>query len=287
MEKYLLQIISYLSNVCLASLNQIFILFGPLLVIGFLLNFSAVLTARMSVRFWGRNIFLYGFAWLGCSVHELSHAFFALIFGHTIKEIVLFKPNNDGESLGHVSHSFNKRSIYQKIGNFLIGIAPLLSGGIVLYLFTLILYHIDVTTIFPFRITTRILTDKLVLMQFASVLRNSFLTVKILLFTSNSVVWWKSGMLLYVLYSVGSSMTLSKSDLKGAFTGFIWFVVFILIFNLLTLWIGSFAAKGAADIAPYLSAFYFLLILSCITNLVFIVVFFFLNLLKNLFIRRS
>ena len=120
MEKYLSQILSYLNHVFQATFSQLFILFGPLLILALFLNLSASLNARLSVRFWGRNLFLYGFGWLGCSVHELSHAFFALIFGHKINEIELFKPNSDGESLGHVSHSYNKRSIYQKTGNFFI-----------------------------------------------------------------------------------------------------------------------------------------------------------------------
>ena len=143
MEIYLNQIGSYLVNVFLESLSQLFVLFGPFLVLGLLLNFSATLSARLSVRFLGRNLFLFGFGWFGCSVHELSHAFFALIFGHKITEIALFEPNKNGESLGHVSHSYNKKSVYQKIGNFFIGIGPLLAGGIMLYLITLILYHTD------------------------------------------------------------------------------------------------------------------------------------------------
>ena len=119
MKIYLTQILNYLLNVLQSTCHQLFILFGPLLVLVVLLHLSAMMTARQSVRFWGRDLFLYGFAWLGCSVHELSHAFFAIIFGHKITEVELFKPDKNGESLGHVSHSYNKKSIYQKTGNFL------------------------------------------------------------------------------------------------------------------------------------------------------------------------
>ena len=137
MEYYFSKLLNYLLDVLQSTFNQLFILFGPLLILLVLLNFSAIFTARISLRFWGRNLFLYGFGWLGCSVHELSHAFFALIFGHKITEIKLFAPSKDGESLGHVSHSYNKKSIYHKIGNFFIGISPLLAGGIVLFFSTL------------------------------------------------------------------------------------------------------------------------------------------------------
>ena len=286
MEIYLNQIGSYLINVFLASLSQLFVLFGPFLIIALLLNFSATLSARLSVRLLGRNLFLYGFAWFGCSVHELSHAFFALIFGHKINEIALFEPNKDGESLGHVSHSYNKKSVYQKIGNFFIGIGPLLAGGIMLFLVTLILYHANITDIFKFRISSRVFANILLFKQLCSVIWDSLITCKNLIFTGQSVVLWKSGLWLYVLYSTGSSMTLSKSDLKGAFSGFVWVVIFILIFNLITLWYGDFGARSLEYIAQYISGFYFLLLLSFTANILFILLFLVLNLLKNLFYKR-
>ena len=286
MELYLNQILRYLIHVLLASSGQLFILFGPLLVLALFLNYSAGLTARLSVRFWGRNIFMYGFVWLGCSVHELSHAFFALIFGHKIKEIELFKPNSDGESIGHVSHSYNKRSIYQKTGNFFIGIGPLLAGGIVLFLATLLIFHIQVTEIFKFRITTALFSDKIIFNQFINSLWSGLQDCIRLVLAGNSINWWKSGLFIYVLYSTGSSMTLSKSDVKGAIAGLIWVVVFVLIFNLLTLWISDFATKGVAGITQYISAFYFLLLLSFLSNLLFILLFLVLNGIKSIFISR-
>ncbi len=284
MEIYINQIIGYLGHVLLASFNLLVVLFGPFLILMLLLNFSANITARLSVRFWGRNIFLFGFGWLGCSVHELSHAFFALIFGHKINEITLFEPNKDGESLGHVSHSYNKKSIYQKIGNFFIGISPLLAGGIVLYLITYILYRVDISQIFSYHLSVKVFGNMLLFKQFCTVIWTSLVSYKNLLFSGNVVVWWKSILMIYVLYSTGSSMTLSKSDVKGAISGFLWLVIFIVLFNLLTLWYNDFGTRILANVVIYISAFYFLLILSFLTNILFIILLFVLNQLKNLFI---
>lgn len=283
MEIYFKQMVGYLIHVFQVTSGQLFVLFGPLIILALFLNFSAILTARLSVRFWGRNLFLYGFGWLGCSVHELSHAFFAIIFGHKIKEIELFKPNSDGESIGHVSHSFNKRSIYQKTGNFFIGIGPLLAGGIVLFVITLILFHIQITEIFKFRITSEIFSDKILFNQFVAALWSGLISCKELVFGGTPIAWWKFVVLVFVLYSTGSSMTLSKSDVKGAVAGFLWVIIFSLIFNLLTLWIGDFAAQAVAKIAQYISGFYFLLMLSFVCNLLFIMLFFVLNILKSIF----
>ena len=285
MENYFSQFLSYLLNVLHAAFNQLFMLFGPLLVLFVLLNLSANLTARMSVRFWGRNLFLYGFAWLGCSVHELSHAFFAIIFGHKITDIELFKPSNDGESLGHVSHSYNKKSIYQKIGNFFIGISPLLLGGIILFLSVILLFRLNVTELSSFRISTHIFTDLTSFKEIGLNIGSSLLTFFHLVFAGAAAVWWKSALLVYILYSTGSSMTLSKSDVGSALSGFIWVIVFFLIFNLVTLWIGNFMIDFLSRINGYISGFYFLLILSLIANLLFSSILILLNLIKNLFVR--
>ena len=232
MENYFHQIIDYLIRVIQSSLNQLLVLFGPLLVLVLILNFSAILTARLSLRFWGRRIFLYGFGWLGCSVHELSHAFFALIFGHKIKEMVLFEPNSKGEALGHVSHTYHKKSIYQKIGNFFIGIGPLLAGGLVLLLINLILFRINITEFSKYRISAETFFNFQIFKQIVVATWSGLLVYKNLVTFGNSEVWWRSALLIYVLYSIGSSMTLSKPDVIGALAGFLWIVVFILTFNL-------------------------------------------------------
>ncbi len=284
MENYLSQILKYLIKVLESTLNQLVILFVPLLILMVLLNLSAGLTAKLSVRFWGRNLFLYGFAWLGCSVHELSHAFFALIFGHKIKEITLFKPNSSGESMGHVSHSYNKKSIYQKTGNFFIGIGPLLAGGFVLFFVTLLLFRFDITEGPAITLNSKIITEISALKQLSVGIWTGLSNFLMLIYHAIALTWWKPALLIYLLYSCGSSMTLSKSDVSGALSGFLWLIVFILIFNLLTLWLGDFATKYLMNIVKYISGFYFILILTLISNLFFSLVLFILNLFKGLFI---
>jgi hypothetical protein len=287
MEIFLSRIWEYIINVAITTLNQLLLLFGLLIVLVLLLSLSATFVARLSVRFWGRNLFLYGFSWLGTSVHELSHAFFALVFGHKITEIVLFEPNKDGASLGHVNHSYNKKSIYNKIGNFFIGIGPVLASGMVLFFATWLIFHYNMSQNAPFRMTTEIFSDFSVLKQNGIALKNGLFTFYNLIFSTNSITWWKIILYIYILYSIGSSMTLSPSDVISAVSGFLWVIVFFLLFNLATFWMGNFMAVLLSKITTLIAGFLFLLLLSLIANLGFIVVLSILNLIKGLFVSQK
>src|SRR3989339_282782 len=66
---------------------------------------------------------------VGTPIHELGHAVMCLIFDHKITDIKLLQ-FNDEQSLGYVAHAYNRRSLYQNIGNFFIGIGPIISGTI-------------------------------------------------------------------------------------------------------------------------------------------------------------
>ncbi|WP_245995070.1 hypothetical protein [Companilactobacillus furfuricola] len=70
---------------------------------------------------------------LGVIIHEFGHAFFALLFRHHVDRVQLLNIHyaNTG-TLGSVEHSWNQRSLYQRLGNFFIGIAPYYMCSIVL-----------------------------------------------------------------------------------------------------------------------------------------------------------
>lgn len=62
---------------------------------------------------------------IGVIIHELSHLVVALLFGHRIDR-----------GLGYVSHVWNDDSLYQKIGNVFIGIAPVIGCSLAMVIST-------------------------------------------------------------------------------------------------------------------------------------------------------
>lgn len=68
--------------------------------------------------------------WLGVPLHELSHLAAAAIFRHRIVAYSLFDPDPVTGTLGYVRHAYRRRSAWQLLGTFFIGVAPAVAGGL-------------------------------------------------------------------------------------------------------------------------------------------------------------
>ncbi len=79
----------------------------------------------------GRTV-CYVTGFIGTPVHECSHALMCIIFGHKIKEIKFFAFDSSDGVLGYVRHTYNRKSLYQRIGNLFIGVAPVVVGALIL-----------------------------------------------------------------------------------------------------------------------------------------------------------
>lgn len=72
---------------------------------------------------------------LGVAIHELGHAAFAFLFHHKVTHVQLLNFHYAATgNLGSVEHSWNQKSIYQRLGNFFIGLAPFYTCSMAIFL---------------------------------------------------------------------------------------------------------------------------------------------------------
>ena len=106
----------------------------PILIFGIIFHIlNTKSSSNLMTIGWGMYLL---FAWIGTPIHELSHFLMCLLFGFKVSEVKLFRPfkgKKDG-ILGYVNYSYNPKNLYQKIGNFFVGIAPMIGGSIVIYI---------------------------------------------------------------------------------------------------------------------------------------------------------
>lgn len=155
---------------------------------------------------------------IGTPVHELSHALFCLIFGHKIIEMKLFQISDDG-TLGYVSHSYDANNIYHRIGNFFIGIAPMVVISLLLYLFSQLLIP-------SFAEAIRGVSDSVSAFDSATFFGAMKKAFQIFFLKTNDFRWW-----IFLLISMFLSLhaSLSNADIKGMMDGlaFVLLIVFL------------------------------------------------------------
>ncbi len=110
---------------------QILFTLGTILIFGLLIRLCNVWFYRNMGSFGSAACYLTGF--IGTPLHECSHALMCIIFGHKITDMKLFQISSSDGTLGYVEHSYNRKNLYHRIGNFFIGIAPILVISAVLY----------------------------------------------------------------------------------------------------------------------------------------------------------
>ena len=100
-------------------------------LIGFIIYLLNVLFYKLVGN--GRTV-CYASGLIGTPVHELSHALMCIIFRHKIEEIKLFQMDDASGTMGYVSHSYNPKSRFQRLGCFFIGVAPIICGSLLIHL---------------------------------------------------------------------------------------------------------------------------------------------------------
>lgn len=165
---------------------------------------------------------------IGTPVHELSHAAMCIVFRHKIKRIKLFSIDKNSTALGFVEHSYNRHSLWQRIGNFFIGVAPVFAGSAVL----LLLLRLFLPTVFA--------EVQALLAQTAALSLSSDTPLQLLratgsvfrlVFDTAHFSSWQYPVFLLLALTIAVHMDLSTADIKGGANGFLFYAAFFLILD--------------------------------------------------------
>jgi hypothetical protein len=257
---------NYLWQAVLSTFSQLVILLGPGLVLAFVMHLLAGFIAAKTCRLIGRNAFLMIFGWLGTIVHEGGHALFCLIFDHRIIAIKWFDVNGSDGTLGYVKHSYDRDSLYQRIGQFFIGIGPIVMGTVVIYCASRYLLGPELFASIRHNADSAMSISKHSFTSLVKSVGQSCVTILSTIFTTKNLTDWKFYIFLYLTFSVGSSITLSPQDIKGASSGFVTLAGLLLVFNVVTNWLGIVPERVFRGLSNSYSVFYVAMLFAILMN---------------------
>ncbi len=226
-------VLIFIKDLIVATFGQIASLFAGIIIFGLLIHFISQLTFKLLERSFGRKG-TYLVAWLGTPIHELGHAFFCLMFLHKIVEIRFFKPDPLTGTLGYVYHKWNKKNPWQVLGNFFIGIGPMILGSAVLFTLFYILIPGSPQVWDAIIIQANEIGSHSVGSYF-KVWEDSALALVKLIFTVENMTNWRFWVFLYLAVCVSSNIRLSWSDIKHSLSGLGCIVIPFLLLNLVSL----------------------------------------------------
>lgn len=157
---------------------------------------------------------------IGTPIHEAAHALMCVVFRHKITEIKFFQPNSSDGTLGYVNHSYNPKSLYQRIGNFFIGIAPILVGSLIL---SGLLYFL-----LPEMVEEKL--SQLEKVDFVSDFGSALFYIgKAVTTMFGYILTWQFWVFLLAGSFIALHMTLSRADVQGALSGVLLVAVVFLV----------------------------------------------------------
>ena len=257
------------TEVLLNVLIQFLYFVVSVFVVGFLISQINKLFYRTVEQ---KRGFCYATGVIGTPVHELSHALMCLVFGHKIVEMKLFQIDEETGVLGYVNHSYNPRNVYHRMGNYFIGVAPIVGGTVIIYL---IIRFLLPTT---YAETSVALNELVVAMEGASFgeMFSSIISAfgqMFAAFFSEAATTWKWWVFIVFAFCIALHMNLSGADIKGATSALPILVLVLIVVNFIVRLIGegvySAMVGGMATAGCYLIGVLILsLMLSVLTLLV-------------------
>lgn len=216
-------LIQLLVKTCLETvyLTGIIILVG--LLLGVMRN-SSLKNFQMS--FGSKAVMITGF--IGVPIHELSHAIFALIFGHKIVGMKLLQKPDINGVMGYVRHSYNRNNIYQQIGNFFIGTAPIFGGAIFIIMLMKFMVpgaYNDFTYILRTNLHITVINKSMI-----ETILNSYIGLIKIIFSPRNFYNPHFYIFLFLAICISSHISLSSADMEQSYEGLgIIFLIFLLL----------------------------------------------------------
>ncbi len=262
-------------QILLSTLIQIGIVFGLFFILGFIHSIIYKLTIRFFSRVFGwTGIIVTGV--IGTPIHEISHWLMAKIFRHKIHSVSLFSPDRNSGKLGHVEHSYDRRSAYQTMGNFFIGSSPIIFCS--LALITLLYFFFPN----PSAIITPLITLPHSIQEFLHAWSTSFGNA----WAQIDVTSWKFWIFFFLSLSIALHMSPSSYDQKTMWKGFFHISLLMLLVNIiLTLT----KVRYTEFLLSHVSALYtfaWVLVYAIGVSVLFLILSFILYSIKRIFVRR-
>ena len=274
MDSIVDSILRYLWSSTITTFSHLMIMLGPGIALALLMNYLAALVEKSAYRVLGFRVYYGIFGWLGTIIHESGHALFCIIFGHQITEIKWFDFNSGDGNLGYVKHSYDPDNLYQRIGNFFIGIGPIILGTLVIYYSSRYLIGKEVFVSLAQAIAANSSEAGTNIVVWGGAILRGIPIIFSSLLSLENLTNWKFYLFLYLTFTVGGSIRLSPADIKGAWSGFATLLGLLFLFNLLTSWIGDFARGMFLAFSQMYSTFYVVMIFSILMNAAVALMFF-------------
>jgi len=205
---------------------------GMIILAGFFLGILRTESIKNFQRSFGiKSVMVTGL--IGVPIHELSHAFAALVFGHKITDIKLFQKPDESGILGYVKHSYNPRNLYQQAGNFFIGVAPIFGGTfVIIALMRLIIpisYNEFINTVIKNLSITSLNRGVIdgILISYGGLIKSIFALRNF----ANPAFY----LYLFLGICISSHISLSYADIKGATKGVSVIFLILLVLNAFSL----------------------------------------------------
>jgi hypothetical protein len=270
--------LGFIKDFLLATLGQMASLFLGIFIFGLLIQFISQMSFKSLANTFGPGG-TYVVAWLGTPVHEFGHALFCLIFNHRIAEMKIFSTDKDSGTLGYVYHKWNPKNPYHVIGNFFIGIGPMILGcGVLFGLFYFLLPGSSAVWS-GIMADFKAIESTTAIVSYLTIFRDSMLSIIQLIFTWSNLSTWQFWVFLYLSICVASNIRLSWADFKGSLSAIGCVILPFFILNLILMLFGRASDTFYPYTASALGIIYSLLILALILALMgFVIIYFFCNL---------